>query len=63
MLTRQDKVKGSNQTAKEGSDQAAAKLTSFTGSTDMGNAVLKAGVRSIHTKHLTGVQIYRLPTV
>jgi hypothetical protein len=53
----------SNQTAKEGSDQAAAKVTSFTGSADMGNTVIKAGVRSIHTKHLTGVQIYRLPTV
>ena len=53
----------SNQIAKEGSDPAAAKVTSFTGSTDTGNAVIKAGLRSIHTKHFTGVQIYRLPTL
>lgn len=63
MLTQKDKINCSNQTAKEGSDQAAAKVTSFTGSTDMGNTVRKAKVRSVYKEHFTGVQIYRLPTV
>ena len=58
-----NKENGSKQTAKKGSDQAAAKVTSFTGSADMGDTVIKVGVQGIHTERFTEVQFYRLPTL